>query len=83
MEDVTEVSDNSEDFGAYGTPLPKVTFHRELPFREWRHHIDFDGWVQFKNRCDEDLAVRASGMLASDWNLIHDTERAHYLGRSW
>ena len=83
MAEVTELSDNEEEIGSYGTPLPRVTFHRDSPFKEWRHHIDFDGWRQFKQACDEDLVVRASGILASDYNVIHDAERAHYLGRAW
>ena len=83
MAEVTEVSDNEEEIGSYGTPLPRVTFHRDNPFKEWRSHIDFDGWRQFKQACDEDLVVRASGILASDYNVIHDAERAHYLGRAW
>ena len=81
MAEVTEVSDNEEEIGSYGTPLPRVTFHRDSPFREWRHHIDFDGWRQFKRLCDEDLVVRASGILANDYNIIHEGFRALYLGR--
>ena len=83
MADVTELSDNEEEIGSYGTPLPRVTFHRDSPFKEWRARIYFPGWISFKQDCDNDLVVRQSGILAHDWNIIHDAERAHYLGRAW
>ena len=73
--------DDSQEVGELGTPLPRVTFHRDSPFKEWRARVYFPGWISFKKVCDDDLVVRQSGILASDYNIIHEGFRALYLGR--